>query len=66
MLNSNTFHPDELEKVPEPKFPAVLKSGGPILDVLDVDKDGIALVSWDNQTATFPIVCLYRAEPFVS
>ena len=55
---------DCLIKIPPPKRPVVLKSGGPILELLDIDQDGIALVCWGKQgeqTAAIPKACLYLA-----
>ena len=72
-LRSGSFNMSELVKVEPPKYPALLKSGGPIFDVLDIDDDGYAHCQWDrfidgvkeSVTEVFPIACLYKLVPFV-
>ena len=72
-LRNDSFNLSDLEKVEPPKCPALLKSGGPILDVLDVDDEGWAHCQWDRfvdgvktvTTGAFKAVCLYRLVPFV-
>ena len=71
-LNQDCFDVSELVSVRPPSNPALLRSGGPILDVLDVDDEGWAHCQWDRwvngvkKTATgaFKLVCLYRLVPF--
>jgi len=75
------FSTDDLELCKEPSCPALLKSGGAILDVLDIDDDGYAHCQWDGwkdvivdgevtkvkeiKTGAFNTLCLYRLIPFV-
>lgn len=59
ILGHGEFFSGELELVPEFRDPVMLKSGGPIMEVLSVDSSG-ALCEWEDGRETFPVACLYR------
>lgn len=72
-LKRGSFKMSDLERIEPPRCPALLRSGGPILDVLDVDEEGWAHCQWDiftdgvkgAITGAFKAECLYRLVPFV-
>lgn len=66
-LRRESFPVGNLVRVPSPAAPVVLKSGGPVMNLLGVT-DGIALCEWltaDDRLSrgTFPVPCLYRCVP---
>lgn len=69
-LNSGVFHVTDLTPTPPLKYPVVLNSGGPIMELISEDSEGFCLVSWggtnnDQQTETFPSECLFRCLPYL-
>jgi uncharacterized protein YodC (DUF2158 family) len=67
VLRRDAFPLDELVKVPAPKRPVVLKSGGPVMDLETVEGEN-ALCSWYGADmklarAVFPLACLYECKP---
>lgn len=64
----DSFHEDDLEKVPDLENPVILKSGGPIMEVLTEDEEA-CLCEWRGDSGklwrkSYPRVCLYRLVPF--
>ena len=62
-----SFDRSDLTRVPCPhRNPVVLKSGGPILDLLAVEGDN-AICEWaedgEKVRRIFPVACLYRCVP---
>lgn len=67
-LSRDSFAADELVVIPPPVRPVVLKSGGPVMEVLEVIDDQ-ALCRWAGDdgrvgTAVFSTACLYACVPF--
>lgn len=58
-LNSEIFQTKNLTRVEPPKNPCILKSGGPIMELLEI-KEGLAYCEWEDGYANFPVKCLYR------
>ena len=64
-LRRDTFEMNELAKVEPPASPVILKSGGPIMDLIEFG-EGLAVCEWEDGRARFPLSSLYRLVPFVS
>ena len=68
-LNTGEFREEDLTIIAPLKNPVVLKSGGPIMEMVSEDDEGFCLVSWgglnnDEKTATFPSVCLFKCVTY--
>lgn len=62
-LHRGTFAAADLQRVPDPRQPVLLKSGGPIMEVLEDHGDEV-VCEWADGRATFPKASLYRLVPF--
>ena len=65
-LHQAAFKESELVKVPEPKQPVVLVSGGPVMDLVALEGEN-GVCEWednDNEQhrRLFPLVCLYGCK----
>jgi uncharacterized protein YodC (DUF2158 family) len=74
-MKKRTYKCDDLVLVKPFRMPAILKSGGPIMNIISIDSDNVALCEWHNdvdlpseppsQVAAFPIICLYKLVNFI-
>lgn len=67
-IRSEVFSEADLEPVKSPAKPVVLKSGGPIMDLVCFEGDN-GVCEWEGQDGTnqrhlIPLVCLYRCLPY--
>ena len=63
LLRSGNYDAADLVKIPPPTRPAMLKSGGPVMEVIRVDGDW-AVCEWPDGRSTFRVACLYSLVPF--
>ncbi len=63
LLNRAVFSEDDLIRVPLPKNPVIIKSGGPIMEVLSIEGNQV-LCEWQHDgkiaRGVFSKVILYR------